>query len=665
MNEFDKNFHINFSPLYFAFAFMVFMLWASEAKASDIEEVIVVAQQERTVEADPVINSRLVDAIMPIFTYNPGGYGGFIGYNERGAQTVHTSVIVNGIPANDPGASWYDFGHDFASGQSVKVVTGANGVLYGSGSIAGTVLIQDTIEHGFTVRGGDQKYYRVAPIDQLEFSMVDASMVSARNDNDEEDNYTNKTARFNVDAGDFTIVGKYSEYEYDYDNCYDYDWGQSNDCLQDGTRYNIAIRNDLMTIGRNYNTADYFTVEDPTYSNESYRDFVRFGGDAKLSNKIEIAYGIDAEKIYYNTNSWQNIEGTMVVETEITEPGIWYAEDDTNKVRPMWTGIYIGTGEINSETVGDGVFTLTEVKEKYTDENAGAYFTVNADFVLKYNFGIRVGNDDQNAYRFGIENGPWFFNMGDSFRKPNLYELNGDGFVTGNPDLLPEQGVGYEIGYGAISIFRYEFEESIEYVPSVSTDFTTTSIVLDAEATLNQIGTNPEAPDSTYVSCVLDPNWNANDEETFELPGCIYKSVSTVNQIYTAPTYSNTGEYVTQGIRFNNVFGPVTVNLKWTDTEQPRVPEYAGAITMNQNFKGVDFRLRYAVNLNRKPGEWDFIEDEYLEDLERLDINITKRFANGVTLSLNVENLTDEVVEVVPYYNSTQRQTTLVLDYKW
>ena len=665
MNDFDKNFHINFSPLYFAFAFMMFMLWASEAKASDIEEVIVVAQQERTVEADPVINSRLVDAIMPIFTYNPGGYGGFIGYNERGAQTVHTSVIVNGIPANDPGASWYDFGHDFASGQSVKVVTGANGVLYGSSSIAGTVLIQDTIEHGFTVRGGDQKYYRVAPIDQLEFSMVDASMVSARNDNDEEDNYKNKTARFNVDAGDFTIVGKYSEYEYDYDDCYDYDWGQSNDCLQDGTRYNIAIRNDLMTIGRNYNTADYFTVEDPTYSNESYRDFVRFGGDAKLSNKIEIAYGIDAEKIYYNTNSWQNIEGTMVVETEITEPGIWYAEDDTNKVRPMWTGIYIGTGEFNSETVGDGVFTLTEVKEKYTDENAGAYFTVNADFVLKYNFGIRVGNDDQNAYRFGIENGPWFFNMGDSFRKPNLYELNGDGFVTGNPDLLPEQGVGYEIGYGAISIFRYEFEESIEYVPSVTTDFTSTSIVLDAEATLDQIGTNPEAPDSTYVSCVLNPNWTANDEATFELPGCIYKTVSTVNQTYTAPTYSNTGEYVTQGIRFNNVFGPVTVNLKWTDTEQPRVPEYAGAITVNQNFKGVDFRLHYAVNLNRKPGEWDFIEDEYLEDLERLDINITKRFANGVTLSLNVENLTDEVVEVVPFYNSTQRQTTLVLDYKW
>ena len=47
MNEFDKNFHINFSPLYFVAAFMLFMLWASEARASDIEEVIVVGNKKK------------------------------------------------------------------------------------------------------------------------------------------------------------------------------------------------------------------------------------------------------------------------------------------------------------------------------------------------------------------------------------------------------------------------------------------------------------------------------------------------------------------------------------------------------------------------------------------------------------------------------------------
>ena len=35
MNEFDKNFHLNFSPLYAAFVFMLFMLWASEVEGDD------------------------------------------------------------------------------------------------------------------------------------------------------------------------------------------------------------------------------------------------------------------------------------------------------------------------------------------------------------------------------------------------------------------------------------------------------------------------------------------------------------------------------------------------------------------------------------------------------------------------------------------------------
>jgi len=178
MNDFDKNFHLNMSPLYATFVFMLFMLWASEVKGDEIEEVIVTAQQEKTVKADPVVNSRLFNVVMPAFTWNAGGYGGFIGYNERGAQTVHTSVFVNGIPANDPGSSWYDFGHDVAVGQSIKIVSGANGVVYGSGSIAGTILIQDEIETGLTVRRGGDELYRVAVNDAIEVSSFKGSLGS-------------------------------------------------------------------------------------------------------------------------------------------------------------------------------------------------------------------------------------------------------------------------------------------------------------------------------------------------------------------------------------------------------------------------------------------------------------------------------------------------------
>ena len=638
-------------------------LFAAWAFADEIEEIVVTAQQERVIKTNPITSSSLMSAIMPAFTWNAGGYGGFVGYNERGAQTSHTSVYVNGIPANDPGASWYDFGHDFASGQTVKVISGANGVIYGSGSIAGTVLIQDTIERGITLRMEDEiKFARVAPIDQLEFSMVNTGMDSVRNDNEEEDNYENKTARFNVDAGDFTIVGKFTEYEYDYDNCYDYNWGQSNDCLQDGQRYNIAIRNDYITIGRNYNTAEYFTVEDPTYTNEGYRDYFRIGNQVELSQSLNVAFGIDVEKQYYNTSSWQNVEGTEVVERYNIVPGSYtnqFLTYDDGTLLPLWDGT-LGPDLNNPFEIidGNGVYTLTQTDEKYSDENGGIYFQANADFILSYNFGIRLGNDDQNALRLGIEKGDWFFNIGNSFRKPNLYEKFGDGYVQGNEELEPEKGVGMELGYGVLSVFMYDFEESIEYVPGYYTDNITASLELDMDASVNA--------DGTYGGCVLDPNYTVS-EDMPTLLGCVYSLVEDNNPVYTMPTYANTGEYTTTGMRYANNFGPVFVMLKYTDTDQTRVPKFAGVLQYSEDFFDVNFRLKYAFNLDRAPGPYDVLAEgqEYLEDLNKLNLYVTKEFTNGLTVSFKAENITDEVVEVVPFYNTKGRELYLTLGYKW
>ena len=652
-------FHKHLFKITFLICLPLLSAWAF---ADEIEEIVVTAQQEKVVKADPIENSSLMSAIMPVFTWNAGGYGGFVGYNERGAQTSHTSVYVNGIPANDPGASWYDFGHDFASGQTVKVISGANGVIYGSGSIAGTVLIQDTIERGITYRGEvlDTAYIRVAPIDQLEFSMVKEGMDSVRNDNDEEDNYENKTARFNIDAGDFTIVGKFTEYEYDYDNCYGYSWNQSNDCLQDGQRYNVAIRNDYITIGRNYNTAEYFTELDPTYTNESYRDYFRIGNQLELSNNLNIAFGVDVEKQYYNTSSWQNVEGTEVVEGYNTIPGSYTDENlryNDGTLLPLWDGTE--QPDLNNPfdvIQGNGVFTLTQTDEKYSDENGAIYFQANADFILNYNFGIRLGNDDQNALRLGIEKGDWFFNLGNSFRKANLYEKFGDGFVQGNEELEPEKGVGVELGYGALSVFMYDFEEAIEYVPGYYTDNITTSLQVDYEASVNE--------DGTFGGCVLDPNYTASEG----MPsGCVYTTVEDNNPVYTMATYANTGEYTTAGIRYANNIGPIFISLKYTDTDQTRVPKFAGVLQYSEDFFDINFRLKYAFNLDRAPGPYDFLAEgqEYLEDLNKLNLYVTKEFVNGFTLSLRGENLTDEVVEVVPFYNTEGREIYLTLGYTW
>jgi len=522
-------------------------------KAEEIEEVIVVAQQVQSTETTPVTSTRLISAIMPAFTYNPGGYGGFIGYNERGAQTVHTTVYTNGIPANEPGSGWYNFGHDIVSGESIKVISGANGVLYGSGSIAGTVLIKDVIDSGSTIRfeGSTPSYLRIAPTDNFEYTKFRSDMPSVRNDNTEEDSYDLQQAKVSVDAGDWTFAGKFVEYDYDYDNCYNADFSQSNDCVDTGDRYNVSVRNDNITLGRSFTDSKYSTDGVETYSNESYRNFLRIAEHKDLSSMVSIDFGVDAEALHYATES-------------------------------------------------------TSGSNTYEDDNYGAFVSVNASAVFDYNFGVRIGNDDQNALRFGMTQGQFFLNIGNSFRKPTLYEKFGDDFVLGNENLKPEEGIGYEIGFGTLGLFRYEFSETIDY-----------------------------------------------------------QSGFMLGEVYVNPQYYNAGDFITQGFRYSQNFGAVSVMLKYTDTEQPRVAKYDAMISWKQRYGKNEYQVKYAVNLDRAPSQYDIIDSEFLEDLKKMNLYYTRYINEKVTLSLKVENAFDDVVEVVPFYDNQGREFYLTLGYNW
>lgn len=567
-SKIDWNFHINFSPMYAAFVWMILFSVAvclsPKAQAEEIEEVVVVGQQSTTIKADPLKGNSFIRALLPGHTWTAGGYGAFQGYNERGAQNVHTAVYKNGIPANLPGSAWYDFGNELATGQEVKIISGANSVVYGSGSIAGTILIKDNIEQGVTAILGsqDHKMVSVAPAKWFQYTAMEINQDSVRNDNTESDWYTNRNAKLNFDVQDFRITMDYTDYSYDYDNCYDSSFNQSNNCEQDGEKYNIALNNEYFTLGRTHDKADYYTGEWMSYANESSTDYLRVGDQTNLSNKLQIAYGVDASHEKYQS--------------------------------------------LNNE--------------EHSRDNYGAYLNINADFAMKYNFGFRVGNEDQNALRFGLESGPFFLNVGNSYRRPTLYELHGDSWVDANPDLLPEEGVGYELGFGVLSIFKYDFEEAIEYAPGGSNDVTTV----------------------TY------------DEEG--------NAITTTTTEYYNAKYYNTGAYDTLGIRYSQWFGNFMLTLKYTDTEQARVPKYVGVVKWNQAFGSHEFDITYRGNFERIPGPYDGAE---LEDLQNLSFRYIKTFANDVDLALTIDNILDEEVEVLPGYNNRGRQIMLTVQRKW
>ena len=542
-------------------------LWTAFALAEDIEEVVVIAQEVKTKQTNNLDSTKLISAIMPDTTWIAGGYGGNILYRERGTQSVHTTVYRNGIPQNTPGSGWYDLGHDIVSGEEVSIISGANSVMYGSGSMGGTVLIQDTITRGVTGRLGSEKhrYLSVAPTDWLQFTDFSVNQ-EVRNDNVEEDVYENTSAKIIADAGDFKLYISGTDYAYDYDNCYTADFSQSNDCLQDGERFTVSIRNEYFTIGRTEDKAEYFTEGASTYLNESSRDYFRIGDTADLSNLLQVTYGVDGSRDQYG--------------------------------------------------------------EKEQD-NYGAFLSINAEFALEYNFGFRFGNEDQNAMRLGIAKDQFFFNVATSYRRPNLYETFGDAFVSANENLLPEEGVGYELGFGALSIFRYEFDESIEYTSS-----STVTTIID------------EAVYNTEGDLILD---------------------AVTEDVYTPASYYNSGSYETQGIRFSNNFGPFSITLKFNDTDQVRIPEYVGVLQWKQNIKGIDYRIKYAGQFDRKPGLYDTLPEgqEYLDDLKKLNFYITKRYSNGLSVNFKLENITDEEAEVLPYYNNEGREIYLTLQYNY
>lgn len=368
--------------------------------AEEIEEVIVVGANvvESTTDASQEIS--LIDIIMPAMPDIAGGYGGFAGYNERGAQTVHSTIYVNGIPSNDSGSGWYDFAHDLATGsEAVKIVTGPNGVVYGSGSLGGAVFVTDSFDTGLVVRAGDEHNFVNAQYgtEDLGFSVTsfDVNNGSVRTDNEEDDWYENLTVKTMFDAGPMDVIVSYTEYDYDYDNCYTASFSQTNDCMQQGERGTVSIRNDNITIGYTFNEAGYYTEGVEGARNESSRIYVDANDSVQYSDAT-LTYGVTLDQEEYNT------------------------EEENN------SSIY-----------------------SYLDKGI-------------MSVGVRV-NSDAAVARLGVQKNDWFANIGNSFRNPGLYQVYGDSWVKPNNNLDPEKAFGGELGYGSISVFQYNFSEGIDY----------------------------------------------------------------------------------------------------------------------------------------------------------------------------------------------------------
>lgn len=377
----------------------IMLVIASYAQAQEIETITVVGTPSNFSATDPSEDFTLIERAIPSAVYAAGGIGGFSGYNERGTQPSHTTVYRNGVPANDAGSGWYDFGHDLATGREViRSVPSSNGVLYGSGSLGGAVFINDVLRPGSVMRVGEKSgFVSTTFSDVFQVSYLKTNNGSVRTDNTEADYYDNFTAKTVFKLADFTVAGNFTDYNYDYDDCYTLSYQQTNNCRQKGQRGGISVRNDNFTVGYNQNTAKYYSNGEQTWNSK-------------------------AERYYFDTHETFRVIPTFDVTT-----GVTYQREE-----------YAGQHQTEVSTYGL------------------ANWNDNIDF------GIRT-NKDSTVVRTGVSYNQFFASVGTGYRRPTLYESIGDSWVAANPDLKPEKSVGYEVGYGPVSFFRYDFSEGINY----------------------------------------------------------------------------------------------------------------------------------------------------------------------------------------------------------
>ena len=179
----------------FCMATVILLFSMSGAYASDIEEVIVVGAKVSVSNSDPESESNAMEAIDPTRVFQAGGLGGFHAATINGTDTKHTAVYRNGIPVNDVGNGWYDFGTELSQNQIYRIISGPNSAIYGSSSMGGTILIEDSFERQAFFQAGEDTYKVMAGNEFINVGKYRGSTGSAKSDNDEKDFFENTTMR--------------------------------------------------------------------------------------------------------------------------------------------------------------------------------------------------------------------------------------------------------------------------------------------------------------------------------------------------------------------------------------------------------------------------------------------------------------------------------------
>ncbi|MEP3890064.1 MAG: TonB-dependent receptor [Hellea sp.] len=531
-----------------------------------------------------------------VSTSGPGG--GLTQIRMRGSEANHVLVLIDGVEVSNPSSGEFDFSGLRAEDViRIETLRGEQSALYGSDAIGGVINIitrAGSTQAGWraSVEAGSRKTLEgqisaVIPLGGAALSIngnafntdgYDISGLGGETDGSQSRSLN--LGLNNVNAGGITFSGKFgtSKLDTQFDSDSDFD-GRLNDTAGETT-----VKIETARVDARFSLAGF---EHLITSHMVDTDTDTQGGFSSRSKGARHGINWAAEKEFGDSSL------TLLTEAEHEKYSIIPNFTEADAEPDNWSYAIAGDYRYNS-----GPVTLT----------ASARHDINDLFQDATTW--RIGG----GYAFEDFGGRIRASIGTGVKNPSMIELFGffpASRFTGNPDLQPEESLGFSLGYeqelGSLNLsvdyFRSELKDEISTV--FNPDFTSSVI---------NLGT-----DSTRQGVELEARWDISD------------------QLFAR--------------------GSVTIlDSEQNDVEEIRRPDFIASATMTYR-PNEALSLTASLDHNGSQLDTDFgtFQNVTLDAFTLLGLNASYDLDDHFTLTLRGDNLLDEDYQEVFGYASPGR----------